>query len=99
MDLLCGNQLQKLTRFKLLASLAFVFVLFFGFKTKAFSRTISAASDPDINIRAPQRGWVENTSFPKDIQGHPNLLDPRAPQLSTMFGNSVTPQPNSRWLM
>ncbi len=60
-------------------------------KVSAAVRSVPAANDADINIR--QRGWVENTSFPKALQPHPNAADPKAPQLSTLIGDAENHNP------
>ncbi len=60
-------------------------------KVFAVVRNTSVSKDPDINIR--ERGWVENESFSKAIQPHPNAADPKAPQLSTLIGDAENHNP------
>ena len=55
------------------------------------TRDIPAANDTDINVK--KRGWANASETIRDLIDVPGPTDPKAPQLSTMLGDSLTTSP------
>jgi len=62
-------------------------------KTSA-ARSTPATSDPDVNVRlrGSGQGWKDANFFPKVLQDHAGA-EPRAPQLSTLIGDTENHNP------